>query len=198
MLQPASNPIRLQIVEDGKCCVVIELCRRVRLTDGGTAATGRLPASEGERFPCRAAREEAVPPTSSETPAAMEITNALDAGPTALGSDEDVLYGFEADLAHCWEGVHQFLLHMPLQSCPASGLRHVSRMPPLLWEVTHLMGPLRKDRLKRRMLVALWSARAGRFTRSTFREMGTNLVQKLLDQVPATAWTNYIDAFTMT
>ena len=41
------------------CCVVIELCRRVRLTDGGTVATGRLPASEGEGFPCRAAREEA-------------------------------------------------------------------------------------------------------------------------------------------
>ena len=68
----------------------------MRLTDGGTVATGRLPASEGEGFPCPAASEEAVPPTLSESPAAVpeEITNALDAGPTDMGSDEDLLYVF--------------------------------------------------------------------------------------------------------
>ena len=59
------------------CCVVMELRRRVRLTDGGTAATGRLPASEGEEYPCRAAREEAIPPTSSETPCTIPLIGRL-------------------------------------------------------------------------------------------------------------------------
>ena len=79
------------------CCVILELCRRARLTDGETVPTGRLPASEGGGFPYRAAREEAIPPTPSETSAAVpeEITNALDADLTALESDTDVLSGFE-------------------------------------------------------------------------------------------------------
>ena len=35
-------------------------------------------------------------------------------------------------MAQCWGGVHQFVSHIPLQSCLASGLRYESRTPLLL------------------------------------------------------------------
>ena len=79
------------------CCVVLELCRRAKLTDGGTASSGRRPASQGWGFPSRAARAEATPPTPSETSAAVpeEITDAVEVDPTTLASDAELLTGVE-------------------------------------------------------------------------------------------------------
>ncbi len=48
-------------------------------------------------------------------------------------------------------------------------------MPPLHWQV--------KDRLKRRLLVALGSGHAGRFTRSLFHAMDVSLASKQQDRM---------------
>ena len=80
------------------CCVVLELCRRAKLTDGGTAPTGQRPAAQGWRFPSRAASTEVTPPTSSATSAAVleEITDAVEVDPTIVASDAEVFTGGES------------------------------------------------------------------------------------------------------
>ena len=80
------------------CCVVLELCRRAKLTDGGTAPTRHQPAAQDWALPSGAASAEATPPTSSAASAAVleEITDAVEVDPILVASDAEVLTGAES------------------------------------------------------------------------------------------------------
>ena len=79
------------------CCVVLELCRRAKLTDGGTAPTRHLPVAQEWGLPSGAAGAEATPPTSSAASAAAleDITDVVEMDPVLVANDAEVLTSAE-------------------------------------------------------------------------------------------------------